>query len=35
MVASGWLAVLLRYFNGLNVLMDWNVHIEKVELNDM
>jgi hypothetical protein len=22
MVASGWLAVLLRYFNGLNVLMD-------------
>jgi hypothetical protein len=34
MLVSGWLSVLLHYRNRLNVVMDWKVHIEKLELND-
>jgi hypothetical protein len=31
---AGWLSVLLRYCNGLNAVIDWKVHIEKLELKD-
>jgi len=34
MLLSGWLSVLLHYYNGLNALMDGKVHIEKLELSD-
>jgi len=33
-VYSVWLAVLLHCCNGLNTVMDWKVHREKLELND-
>jgi len=34
MLASGWLYVLLHYYNGCIVVMDWIVHIVKLELSD-
>jgi hypothetical protein len=33
-LASGWPSVSLHYFNGSSAVMDWKVHIEKLELND-
>ena len=34
MLASGWLYVSLRYYKRFNSIMDWKVHIVKLELND-
>ena len=34
MLASGWLAVTLRSGNGLIIIIGWNGHVEKLELND-
>ena len=34
MLVSGCLSVSLRYYNGLSAVMDWKVHLEKLELND-
>ena len=34
MLVSGWLSVSLRYYNGLSAVIDWKVHLEKLELND-
>ena len=34
MLVSGWLSVSLSYYNGLSAVMDWKVHLEKLELND-
>ena len=34
MLVCGWLSVSLRYCNGLSAVMDWKVHLEKLELND-
>ena len=33
-LTAGWLAVLLHYNNGLNAVMDWKMHIEKLEMKD-
>jgi hypothetical protein len=34
MFASDWHPVTLRYCNGLNIIVGWNVHVEELELND-
>ena len=34
MLVCGWLSVALRYYNELSAVMDWKVHLEKLELND-